>query len=164
MGLGGGETNVSFRTRIRRTRWVGRRRRWGWSCVPPRTAAGQKLHFALIGLSSGVGTLGRFRARLRRFRAELPKNQGSAKMAGSGGGVVPMCRLALLLAAGCERKKKRASKNWTLTRSSTTCLYMGFRVRVRKVASNHKIREQVRSCVRFSCLTCVAHPSNTIGF
>ena len=34
----------------------------------------------------------------------------------------------------------------------------GFRVRVRKVASNHKIRLQVRSIVRFSCLTRVAHP------
>ena len=111
MGLGGGETKVSFRTplrrpvaqvkrwvltglgggeaviallraQLRRIRWVGRRRRWGWPHVPPRTAAGHKLHLALIGLSSGAGPLGRFRARLRRSRAELPQNQGSGNNAG----------------------------------------------------------------------------------
>ena len=34
----------------------------------------------------------------------------------------------------------------------------GFRVRVRKVASNHKIQRRVRSFVHFCCLTRVAYP------
>ena len=78
--LGGGKaSNASVRAQLRRTRLVGRRRRWGWSGVPPRTAVGRGLHLAWIGLSSGVDPSGRFRVRLRRPRAELPKHQGSAK-------------------------------------------------------------------------------------